>query len=227
MPIRQIGKIARDHNILFMLDTAQTAGILPIDVEKDGIDLLCFTGHKGLLGLQGTGGIYVRPGLELRTVKEGGTGSLSEYLEHPLFMPDHLEAGTLNTPGIAGLNAGVKYLLDQGLAGILRHERELTDRLLAGLQEISGVRLYGPKDSNKQTAVVAFNIDNMDCGDLSMRLDYEYGIITRAGLHCTPLAHSTIGTLEKGACRLSPGLFNSIGQIDFIIKSVYAISRTI
>ncbi|MEA1960652.1 MAG: aminotransferase class V-fold PLP-dependent enzyme [Bacillota bacterium] len=224
MPIREIGRIAHDHDIPFMLDSAQTAGVLPIDVQQDRIDILCFTGHKGLLGPQGTGGIYINPDLEISTVKEGGTGSFSEYLEHPGFMPDHLEAGTLNTPGIVGLSAGVKFILDQGNDAILKHERMVTQRLLNGLTTIKGVHIYGPQDANKQTAVAAINLEGMDCGDVSMQLDYEYGIVTRSGLHCTPLAHRTIRTLELGACRLSPGFLTKPEQIDYVIQAVDAIA---
>lgn len=227
LPIREIGRIAREHGIPYMLDSAQSAGVLPIDVAKDYIDILCFTGHKGLLGLQGTGGIYVRPDLEISTIKEGGTGSLSEYLEHPEFMPDHLEAGTLNTPGIAGLNAGVNYILDQGLDNILEHERKITRRLLEGLQAIPRVEIYGSRDSQKQTAVIAFNIEEMDCGDLGMRLDYKYGITTRSGLHCSPLAHRTMGTLERGTCRLSPGIFTTEEEIHQVIQAVHSIAHSI
>jgi len=224
-PVAEVGKIARENNVLFMLDSAQTAGVLPIDVKEQFIDILCFTGHKGLLGPQGTGGIYVRPGIEIKPLKEGGTGSLSERLEQPVFMPDLLESGTPNTPGIAGLLAGVRYILDTGTERIRAHEQQLTSLLIKGLQEIKDVTVYGPRDSRNQVAVVAFNIEGMDCGDVSMRLEHEYGIITRSGLHCTPLAHSTIGTLEKGACRLSPGFFTSQDDIERVIKAIYNIAN--
>lgn len=226
MPVEEVGKIAREHNLLFVLDTAQTAGVIPIDVEKQSIDLLTFTGHKGLLGPQGTGGIYVRPGLNISPLKQGGTGSLSEYLEHPSFMPDLLESGTHNTPGIAGLLAGLNFIKENGLEKIRTHEQELCERLMKGLKEIPGVVIYGPADSKKRTAVVAFNINNMDCGEVSTQLDYKYGVVTRSGLHCAPLAHKTIGTFESGSCRLSPGFFSSMEDVNIVIKAVHEISSS-
>ncbi|MDD2510333.1 MAG: aminotransferase class V-fold PLP-dependent enzyme [Syntrophomonas sp.] len=225
MPVKAIGQIARENGILFMLDTAQTAGVLRIDVEEFKIDLLAFTGHKGLLGPQGTGGIYLRPGIDIKPLKEGGTGSFSEYLEHPDFMPDHLESGTLNTPGIAGLLAGINFIREIGMKNIRKHEQELTQLLIDGLKEIPGISLYGPDDINKRTAVLAFNIAGMDCGELSMTLDYEYGVITRSGLHCAPLAHATLGTIHNGACRFSPGFFNTKEEIEAVVKAVHKLAR--
>lgn len=224
MPVEEVGRVARQAGVLFMVDSAQTAGVLPLDVEKLCIDLLAFTGHKGLYGPQGTGGLYVRPGLTVNPLKQGGTGSLSEYLEHPLLMPDLLESGTPNTPGIAGLLAGVNYIDQVGLTVINQHEKEMTKRLVDGLTEIPGAKVYGTPDADQRTAVVAFNIDNIDCGEVSVSLDHEYGIITRAGLHCAPLAHKTIGTFESGACRLSPGYFTTAEEIDTVIKAVHHIA---
>lgn len=225
MPIAEVGKICRENNLMFLVDSAQTAGVLPLDVEAQNIDLLAFTGHKGLLGLQGTGGLYVSTGLEISPLKEGGTGSFSEHLQHPGFMPDRLESGTPNTPGIVGLLAGVEFILQTGRENIHRHEQELTEMLLGGLREIKGIKTYGPNDSKRQTAVVAFNIDDVDCGELSMQLDYQYGIVTRSGLHCAPLAHQTIGTLERGSCRLSPGYFTTKEEIETVIRAVHDISK--
>lgn len=224
IPLAEVGKIAHDNEILFMVDSAQTAGVLDINAELQNIDILCFTGHKGLLGPQGTGGIYVRPELDILPLKQGGTGSLSEFLEHPAFMPDLLESGTLNTPGICGLRAGVNFIQKTGLETIRSHERKLTEMMLDGFREIKGLKIYGPLDSGKQTAVIAINIEDMDCGDLSLSLDYEYGIITRSGLHCAPLAHETIGTMERGLCRLSPGFFTTEEEIEQVIKAVYEIA---
>ena len=226
MPVREIGAIAEEHNLLFMVDSAQTAGVLPLDVAECHIDLLAFTGHKCLLGPQGTGGLYVGPGVEIEPLKEGGTGSLSEELNQPAFMPDHLEAGTPNTPGIAGLGAGVGFILSTGLENIRSHERRLTEVLIRGLQGIDGVNIYGPLDIERRTAIVSFNIEGMDCGEVSMRLDHEYGIITRSGLHCAPLAHRTLGTLQQGTCRLSPGYFSTDMEIEKVLRAVYAIART-
>lgn len=225
MPVPEVGCIANDKGLIFMVDSAQTAGVLPIDVVAYHIDILAFTGHKGLLGPQGTGGLYVRPGLTVNPLKQGGTGSMSEYLEQPALMPDLLESGTPNTPGIAGLQAGVKFIETTGLENIRRHEQQLTDMLINGLCEIPEVKIYGPLDSNKQTAVVSINIGDMDSGELSMALEYEYGIDTRSGLHCAPLAHRTLGTMEQGSCRLSPGFFTTHEDINTVIKAVHTIAN--
>lgn len=225
MPVREIGVIAREAGLKFMVDAAQTAGVLPIDVAEEKIDILAFTGHKGLFGPQGTGGIYIDPKIQVRPLKEGGTGSLSEYLEQPALMPDIMESGTLNSPGIAGLGAGIKFIIDQGLERIRAHEQKLTDQLFDGLAQIKGLQQYGPQDSRRQTAVVSFNLVGMDCGELSSSLDYEFGITTRSGLHCTPLAHQTIGTFESGACRLSPGYFNSKEDIDYVLGAIDQLAR--
>ncbi len=225
MPVAEVGKLARENDILFMVDSAQTAGVLALDVEEQNIDILCFTGHKGLLGPQGTGGIYVRPGVEIRPLKQGGTGSLSEFLEHPEFLPDLLESGTPNTPGITGLLAGAEFIKKTGIENIRKHEQRLTGYLLEGLKEIRGLIIHGPADADRQTAVVPFNIDGMDCGEISMNLDYEFGIVTRSGLHCAPLAHRTIGSFERGACRLSPGYFNTEDDIRKVIEAVHTIAK--
>jgi len=225
MPIEEVGAIADQHGIVFLVDSAQTAGVLEIDVDRQNIDLLAFTGHKGLFGPQGTGGLYVRPGIKIEPLKQGGTGSSSEWLEQPDFMPDRLESGTPNTPGIAGLNAAVGYVLATGCHRIRRHEEELTAQLLEGLQSIQRVQVYGGTDSSLRTAVVAFNLEGMDCGELSMRLEHDYGIISRSGLHCAPLAHRTLGTLALGACRLSPGFFNTPEHIEQALRGLYEIAR--
>ncbi|AFV11178.1 cysteine desulfurase Csd [Thermacetogenium phaeum DSM 12270] len=226
MPVAEVGRIVRRKGILFMVDAAQSAGVLPVDVEEQNIDLLAFTGHKGLLGPQGTGGLYIRPGLDVRPLVEGGTGSQSERVDQPDFMPDRFESGTPNTPGIAGLNAGVQFIQETGLEKIRQHEQELTDALIQGLREIKGVILYGPCDSRRQTAVVSFNIEDRDCGEVSFLLDQKYGIQSRSGLHCAPLAHRTMGTLKRGACRLSPGFFNTMEDIHKVIKAVYEIATS-
>ncbi len=225
MPIQAIGAIAKEAGLIFMVDSAQTAGVLSINVVTDNIDILAFTGHKGLLGPQGTGGIYVNTSLQIKALKEGGTGSLSEYLEQPDFMPDLLESGTLNTPGIAGLGAGVQFVFEQGLDKIRAHEQHLTKLLIDGLKQIPGLTLYGPADARRQTAVLAFNLEKLDCGELSSLLDYEFGITTRSGLHCAPLAHQTIGTFESGACRLSPGYFTDQEDILNVIAAINQLAR--
>jgi cysteine desulfurase family protein len=227
MPIGEVGRIARERGIVFMVDSSQTAGVLEVDVQKQNIDMLAFAGHKGLFGPQGTGGLYVRPGLEIRPLKEDGTGSMSEFLDQPEFMPDHLESGTPNTPGIAGLLAGVEFILDTGRDNIQKHENELISMLIEGMKGIDGVVLHGPADSSKQVAVLAFNIKGVDCGDVSMRLDYEFGITTRSGLHCAPLAHQTLGTLKMGSCRLSPGFFNTEADINRVLSAVHKIAGSV
>jgi cysteine desulfurase family protein len=222
MPIREIGNIARSAGVIYMLDSAQSAGVIPIDVDADNIDILAFTGHKGLFGPQGIGGIYINPVLKIKPMKEGGTGSLSEYLEQPDFMPDILESGTLNTPGIAGLSAGIAFINEQGMNKIYQHEQKLLAQLIDGLQQMKEIKLYGPADPKRQTAVLSFNIKGMDCGELSSRLDYEFGITTRSGMHCAPLAHQTLGSFESGSCRLSPGYFNTSEDIN---KTLVAIEK--
>lgn len=226
MPIEEIGQIARKHGLLFLLDTAQTAGILPIDIKAQNVDILTFTGHKGLLGPQGTGGIYVNPDLNMRPLREGGTGSASEQLDQPIFMPDRLESGTPNTPGIAGLKAGLDFISQTGLEAIRRHEQRLTEMLLEGMRGIPGLTVYGPADSRRQTAVVAFNIAGRDCGDVSMYLDQGYGIVARAGMHCAPLAHQSVGTEGIGACRVSPGYFNTTAEVEELLKALWHIAQS-
>ena len=225
MPIDEVGAIAREAGILFMVDSAQTAGVVEIDVAVQNIDFLTFTGHKALMGPQGTGGIYLRPGLEILPLKEGGTGSLSEFLEQPALMPDRLESGTLNTPGIAGLLAGLNFIELVGRQTIGEQEQKMTALLIEGLKEIKGLTMYGPKDVKRQTAVVAFNIVDIDCGELSYALDSECEIVIRSGLHCAPLAHQTIGTLEQGACRISPGYFTTEEEILQVIKAIHSIAQ--
>ncbi len=219
-PIEEIGRVCKENGILFLVDSAQSAGVLPIDVHRQCIDILAFTGHKGLLGPQGTGGIYVRPGVSVQPLKEGGTGSRSQDIRQPEFMPDCLESGTLNTPGIVGLGAGVRFILEQGIDAIRLHEQKLAEILLQNLTKIDGVRLYGLPDANSRTAVVSFTIDDMDSAQISFLLDNEFGIVTRAGLHCAPLAHQTIGTLQQGTCRLSPGFFNTERDMEAAINAI-------
>lgn len=224
-PIRELGEFCRERGLLFMVDAAQSAGVLPIDVAADGIHMLAFTGHKALLGPQGTGGLYVDPQLSIGTIIEGGTGSLSESMEQPEFMPDMLESGTPNTPGLAGLKAGVAYIAEQGMESIRRHEMDVTAALLEGLGEIPGLRIYGPRDAALQTAVVAMNLEDVDCGTLAFRLEQEHGIVSRSGLHCAPLAHISLGILQQGSCRLSPGCFSTEEDIECAVRAVYDVSK--
>ena len=224
MPVKEIGTIARKMGIPFMLDASQTAGVYDIDVKNMNIDILAFPGHKGLMGPQGTGGIYISEGLDVLQMKEGGTGSRSEELVQPSTIPDRYESGTPNTAGIVGLGEGVGFILEKGLAAIRRHEEELTGMLLQGLSQIKGVKIYGPADPGLQAGVVSMNIGNGDSGEISYILDKAYDIATRSGLHCSPLAHRTIGTLEQGTVRFSIGFFNTKEDIETAVRAVEEIA---
>jgi cysteine desulfurase / selenocysteine lyase len=221
-PVADVGSIARAHGIPFLVDAAQSAGSIPIDVDEMHIDLLAFPGHKGLLGPQGTGGLYVSEKVELRTLKEGGTGSESLSGHQPLFFPDRLESGTLNLPGIAGLNESVQYLLQKGAAQIERRESKLTQQLLAGLIEIDGVTVYGPLPGVKRAAVVSFNIAGVDPEFVAAQLEKRANIACRPGWHCAGLAHHTLGTEATGTVRLSPGYFTKTEEIEIALNIVAA-----
>ena len=225
LPIEEIGKMIRKHNLVYMVDASQSAGVYDIDVNKENIDLLAFPGHKGLLGPQGTGGLYIREGIDLEPSREGGTGSQSESLLQPQIMPDRYESGTHNTIGIAGLGAGVRFILEEGIENIRSHEEMLTQRLIDGLMKIDGVTIYGPRDAKKQAAVVSINIGQGDTSEISFLLDQQYDIACRSGLHCAPLAHKTIGTFEQGTVRLSMGYFNTIEEVDKVLSSIEKISK--
>lgn len=220
--IQKIGMIARQRNILFLVDAAQSGGVLPIDVEAQNIDMLAFAGHKSLMGPQGTGGLYVKEGIKLSTILEGGSGSESENLSQPDFMPDRLVSGTMNMPAIAALGEGIKFILKTGINNIYKHESALTKRLLEGLQNIDGVTIYGSPGMNDRVGVISINIDDMDAVEVCGILDSEYGIATRCGLHCAPLAHKTLGTDQIGTARLSVGYYNTKNDIE---KALYAIRK--
>jgi len=219
-PIREIGKIARARGVLFMVDSAQTAGVFPIDVQAMCIDMLAFAGHKGLLGPQGVGGLYLRSDLQLTPLKEGGTGSHSESPLQPEKSPDRYESGTFNTPGIAGLAAGLLFLSQIGLEQVRAKERMLTERLLSGLALIPKVILYGPPTGTERASVISFNIEGMDPSEVSLIMDQSFEIATRSGLHCAPDAHRSIGTLPKGTVRLSLGYFNTVEEVDKCLEAV-------
>ena len=222
MPISEIGKIARRRGVLFCVDAAQTAGAYPIDVEAMQIDFLAFTGHKSLCGPQGTGGLYIREGLEakLEPLMRGGTGSRSEFQVQPEFIPDKYESGTPNTVGIAGLGAGVRFILSQGLAEIRAKEKGLTRMLIEGLQSIPGVVVYGCGDAYKQIAICSFTITGLTPSEVTMTLDEEFGIMSRPGLHCAPAAHQTINTFPQGTVRLSAGFFTTEEEIAHALEAV-------
>ena len=227
MPIQEVGHFAREHGIIFCVDAAQTAGALPIDVSKMNIDLLAFSGHKALFGPQGTGGLYIRKGIEekINPLIVGGTGSRSEHELQPDFMPDRYESGTLNTVGLAGLGAGVKYILERGVDNIRIRELMLTQRFLEGLQSIGGVRIYGLGDASHQISVVSFNVDHMTPSEVSFSLDEQFGVMSRPGLHCAPSAHRTIGTFAQGTVRVSFGYFNTEEEINYVLDAVRQLSQ--
>lgn len=227
MPIAEVGNIAKERGIRFMVDAAQTAGVYDIDVEKMNIDLLAFAGHKSLLGPQGTGGLYVSSDLKLKTIKEGGTGSQSALLTQPDMMPDLLETGTPNTPGIAGLGAGIKYINEKGIDNIRAHEENLAKYFIEELKKIDLVKIYGPKDYSRRAPVVSINIGEEDSSEVGYILNSVFEICTRPGLHCAPLAHKTIGTFEQGTVRFSIGLFNTVEDIDASITAIKEICKNI
>ncbi len=225
-PLEAIGALAASAGAVLVVDAAQTCGVEAIDVVAMGVGVLAFSGHKGLFGPQGTGGLYLQPGLEVRPLRYGGTGSLSDSDLQPPFYPDRLESGTPNTPGIAGLLAGLRYIRTTGQDKIRQAERELTIGLLDGLAAIPRVTVYGPGPSEDRAAVVSFTVSGMDSGEVAWRLDRQFGIASRAGLQCAPWAHATIGTLQSGTIRFSPGYFNSADDIAAAVEAVQAVALT-
>jgi cysteine desulfurase/selenocysteine lyase len=231
-PIREIGRIAREHNVPFVVDAAQSAGHVPIDVQADFIDLLAAPGHKGLLGPLGTGLLYIRPGLEkqLRTIREGGTGSVSEDDRQPDFLPDKFEPGSHNAIGIIGLSEGIKYIADQTVEKLAGHDLDLVRTFLDGISNIDGLTYFGPPGVKNRVGVFTVKIDGYDPQELSAILESQFGILTRSGIHCAPLAHAAIGTLEGGgATRFSFGPFLSKQDVKFATDATgdIAMSRVI
>jgi cysteine desulfurase family protein len=228
MPISEVGKIARDRGVLFCVDAAQTAGVIPIDVEAMSIDILAFTGHKSLFGPQGTGGLYLADGLEKKIdpIMTGGTGSRSESEEQPEFLPDRYESGTPNTIGIAGLGAGIRFIGSVGIETIRKKEMSLAAMLMEGLRSMPEVTLYGCGDAARQTAVISFTISGMGPAEVAMILDEEFSIMSRPGLQCAPAAHRTIGTFSAGTVRLSPGYFLEESDIRTALSAVDRIIHT-
>jgi len=225
-PIAALGQIAREHGLLFCVDAAQTAGTLPIHVDEMAIDLLAFSGHKSLFGPQGTGGLYIREGIEkhLRPLMMGGTGSRSEFEVQPDFMPDKYESGTPNAIGLAGLGAGVRFVLAEGVEAIRSKEEGLTDRFMKGLAALKGITVYGPPDAANRTAVVSFNIAGVSPSDAALELDERLGILCRPGLHCAPAAHRTIGTFPQGTIRFGFGCFNNDEEISFALEAIRSLA---
>ena len=219
-PIREIGAIARDHNIPFLVDSAQSAGAMKIDVKEDNIDILAFTGHKSLLGPMGTGGLIINTDIDIKPLKAGGTGGDSAYEYQPDYYPNHLETGTSNVSGIAGLREAIKFLNKEGIENIHNKEKELTKYALEKLETVKDIEIYGPKDCEKMLSVISFNIKDKRPEDVGSILDQKYDIMLRAGLHCAPTAHSVIGTKERGTLRIGLGYFNEKEDIDKLVEAL-------
>lgn len=229
-PIREIGRIARECAVPFIVDAAQSAGHIPIDVREDCVDLLAAPGHKALLGPLGTGFLYIRPGLEkiLRTLREGGTGSVSELDRQPEFLPDKYEPGSHNAIGIAGLNEGVKWILDQGVEKLAAHDLDLVRTMLEGLSDIKGLTYYGPRGVQNRLGVFSVRIEGFEPYELAAILESHYGILTRPGIHCAPLAHQAIGTTEYGGTtRLSFGPFLSKQDVKFVTDALAEVAEEV
>lgn len=218
--IKRIGEIAKKHGILFVVDASQTAGVFPIDVQEMYIDILCFTGHKGLLGPQGTGGMYVREGVAVKPLLSGGSGVQTYSKTHPAQMPTALEAGTLNAHGLAGLRAAIGYLEETGLEHIREKEQELMWHFYEGITKIPGVTVYGDFSQEERCAIVTLNIRDYDSSEVSDALAMHYGISTRPGAHCAPLMHQALGTVEQGAVRFSFSHFNTMEEVDTAIAAI-------
>ncbi len=225
MDIEAIGKIAKKHNLIYFLDGAQSAGLYDIDVEKMNIDMLAFPGHKSLLGPQGTGGLYIKKGLEMTEIFQGGTGSRSDSLDQPDMMPDKFESGTPNAPGIIGLGAGIDYIVEKGIKNIRKHEEDLSQHFIEEVEKIKEIKIYGPKTRKKHGPVVALNIGDRDSSEISYILDQDYNIAVRPGLHCAPLAHKTIGSFKQGAVRFSFGFKTSHEEIERGIQALRKIVK--
>ena len=229
MPVQEIGVLTRERgDMVLCVDAAQTAGALPVDVEAMAVDLLAFTGHKSLYGPQGTGGLYIRKGLDekIAPLMRGGTGSRSEFEDQPDFMPDKYESGTPNTIGLAGLGAGAAFILEQGVEAVREKEEALTRRFLHHLQDLRGdVTVYGPPAAQKRIPLISFNLRDITPSDAALYLDEQWGIMCRPGLHCAPAAHRTIGTFPQGTVRFSFGFFNTEEHVDLAAEALRRLLR--
>lgn len=222
--INSIGKIAKKYGVKFIVDASQSAGSISIDVERDNIDLLAFPGHKGLLGPQGTGALYIREGIELKSFKEGGTGSISNSIDQPYELPDRFESGTLNTPGIVGLCEGVKFIKKIGIENIYNEEMQLMDQLIRELKKLDFVKIYGSTSLKNRLTVLSINIEGIDASIVGEELN-DAEIAVRTGYHCAALIHKVIGTEYIGTVRISPGCFNTSKDIDEFIKNIIKIYK--
>ena len=225
LDIGKIGAIARRLGLVYIVDASQTAGVFDIDVKKMGIDILCFTGHKGLLGPQGTGGIYVREGLEIRPLLSGGSGVQTYLRNHPPQMPTALEAGTMNGHGIAGLGAAVRHILDIGTQTVREKERELMRAFYQEVTRIPGIKVYGDFRNFDRCAIVSLNVRDYDSGEVSDALSEQYGIATRPGAHCAPLMHRALGTVGQGAVRFSFSHYNTEEEIKIAVSALRELAQ--
>jgi cysteine desulfurase/selenocysteine lyase len=225
LPIEEIGVGVRARGRLFLVDAAQTAGVLPIDVQAMNIDLLAFPGHKELFGPPGTGGLILGERVQLRSTRQGGTGTRSEEEQQPTGLPEAFEIGTLNSVGVAGLGAGVRFILDTGIGRIRAHQKAVVQRLLDGLSTVPGLTLYGPSHPDRQVGAVSVNLDGWEPTDLGVALDQDFEVAVRTGLHCAPLAHRTIGTFPTGTVRLSPGYFTTFEEVDWVVAALDGLAR--
>jgi cysteine desulfurase family protein len=224
LPVEEISSLAWKKGIIFLLDAAQTAGSIPLNLQEIKPHLAAFTGHKGLLGPPGVGLLYVRKGVNIKPWREGGTGSRSEEDRQPEIMPDYLEAGTMNTPGLAGLNEGLKFIEKTGISLIAEHESILVRKLREGLKEIKRVKVFNTKTDHQSVAVVSFIVEGIDSGELGYVLEQAYGILCRTGLHCAPCAHHTISTFPQGTVRFSLGYFNQEEEVEHALMAIREIA---
>ena len=225
LDIGRIGGMAKKYGLVYIVDASQTAGVFDLDVQKMGVDILCFTGHKGLLGPQGTGGIYVREGLEIKPLLSGGSGVQTYLRQHPAQMPTALEAGTLNGHGIAGLGAAVHYIQETGLDVIREKEQALMWEFYTRVREIPGIAVYGDFAAQNRCPIVTLNVRDYDSGEVSDALSSEYGIATRPGAHCAPLMHKALGTVEQGAVRFSFSHYNTEEEINFAVSALRELAQ--
>jgi cysteine desulfurase / selenocysteine lyase len=225
-PVQEYGALARKYNLIFLADAAQSVGHYPVDVQAANIDLLAFSGHKGPFGPPGVGVLYIGRRIEPDTLREGGTGTFSESEKQPDTWPNKYESGTMNSVGIAGLGAGLKFIQEEGPEKIMEREGMLADALIEGLAQIAGVKLYIVKDKSKRGPVVSFNIEGYEPGEVGAILDQAFDIKVRTGLHCAPIAHKSLGTFPRGTVRVSPGYFNTPGEIETALQSIVKIARS-
>lgn len=225
-PVGEVGQICAAKGVKLLVDAAQSAGVLPIDVEAMGVHMLAFPGHKGLMGPQGTGGLYIHPEIDLLPLHHGGTGSQSESVEQPNVRPDRYESGTQNTPGIAGLGEGVRYVLDKGVKAIHEKEFKLCQEMMEGLLQIDGVEIIGPSLGKDKTGIVSFRLLGIDPSEVAFILDQSFQIAVRSGYHCSPLAHESAGTMDTGAVRASVGYFNTSDDVKALVEAIKEIKRS-